>query len=108
MSIDPKNQVYRYQLLYTPSITREVELTKWRDIFKVAKPQLQEHLKVFITNNQTLYSPTVTPTMGIILGVFEDEGNCHTITLEERAVLKAGEAEYNCLIGRFLKMMLKQ
>jgi aubergine-like protein len=46
--------------------------------------------------------------MGLILGIFEDEGNSHTIALEERAVLKPGEAEYTGLIGRFFKMLLKQ
>lgn len=32
--------------------------------------------------------------MGGILGVFVDEGESYTITLEERAVLRPGEPEY--------------
>jgi len=41
------------------------------------------------------------------MGVFVDEGDSYTITLEERAILKPGEPEYTGLIGRFFKMLLK-
>lgn len=39
--------------------------------------------------------------------MFEDEGNNYTIGYEEKAMLKAGEAEYTGLIGRFFKLLLK-
>lgn len=45
--------------------------------------------------------------MGLILGIYEEEGTSYTISLEEKAVLKSGEPEYTGLIGRFFKMLLK-
>lgn len=46
--------------------------------------------------------------MGLILGVYEDEGVHYTLSLEEKAILKSGEPEYTGLIARFFKMLLKQ
>ncbi|CAD8139528.1 unnamed protein product [Paramecium octaurelia] len=108
IQINPKSHIYRYQITFQPTMSPEQQICKWRDIFKAAKTGLQENLKVFITNNQILYSPVRAQTMGLILGIYEEEGTSYTISIEEKAVLKPGEPEYTGLIGRFFKMLLKQ
>ncbi|CAK73120.1 unnamed protein product (macronuclear) [Paramecium tetraurelia] len=108
IQINPNSHIYRYQLSFQPFLSPEQQISKWRDIFKIAKSGLQENLKVFITNNQILYSPVRAQTMGLLLGVYEEEGTSYSISIEEKAVLKPGEPEYTGLIGRFFKMLLKQ
>ena len=58
-----------------------------------------------MTQNSAIYSPT--RVYRTLLGAIVIEGDTYSIYIDEKAIVKPGEAEYTGLIGRFFKMMLR-
>ena len=66
---------------------------------------MKDLLKVFLTQNYSIYSPT--RVYRTLLGVIVIDGDTYSIYINEKAVVKPGDAEYTGLIGRILKMRLR-
>ena len=62
-------------------------------------------LKVFLTQNNSIYSPT--RVYRTLLGVILIEGDTYSIYIDEKAVVKPGDAEYTALISRIFKIRLR-
>nr|QZA51937.1 piwi a2.1 [Paramecium bursaria] len=67
---------------------------------------MKDLLKVFLTQNYSIYSPT--RIYRTLLGVIVIDGDTYSIYIDEKAVVKPGDAEYTGLIGRIFKMRLRQ
>ena len=66
---------------------------------------MKDLLKVFLTQTCSIYSPT--RIYRTLLGVIIIDGDTYSIYIDEKAVVKPGDAEYTGLIGRIFKLRLK-
>mgnify|MGYP001811186069 CR=1 FL=1 len=66
---------------------------------------MKDLLKVFLTQSNSIYSPT--RIYRTLLGVIVIDGDTYSIYIDEKAVVKPGDSEYTSLIGRIFKMRLR-